>query len=91
VPRKVGDVLRPVLLQLLHLEPLTAEQVSAYREQIVLALKLVLQPVLTRYQPVKVLLDVQHLLTGVHPLSLGLQQDGNRMVEALLELANTVA
>jgi hypothetical protein len=34
---------------------------------------------------------VQHLLTGVHPLSLGLQQDSGRTVEALLELANTVA
>jgi hypothetical protein len=33
---------------------------------------------------------VQHLLTGVHPLSLGLQQDSGRTVEALLELANTV-
>jgi hypothetical protein len=46
---------------------------------------------LTRCQPAEVLLDVQHLLTSVHPLPLGLQQDGGRTVEALLELANTVA
>jgi hypothetical protein len=32
-----------------------------------------LQPVLTRSQPAEVLLGVQHILMGVHPLSLGLQ------------------
>jgi hypothetical protein len=67
--REVGDVLYPVLFQLLHLEPLTIEQVSAYRAQVILALKLVLQPVLAPCQPAEVLLDVEHLLTGVHPLS----------------------
>jgi hypothetical protein len=39
----------------------------------------------------EVLLDVQQLLTGVHPLPLRLQQDSGRTIEALLELANTIA
>jgi hypothetical protein len=54
-------------------------------------LKLVLQSVLTRSQPAEVLPDVQQLLKGVHTLPLRLQQDSGRAVEALLELANTVA
>jgi hypothetical protein len=90
-PREVGDVIRPVLLQLLHLDPLTTEQVGAHREHVVLALKSILQPVQTHGQPTKVLPDVQQLLTGVHMRPLGLQQDGGRAVEALLELANTEA
>jgi hypothetical protein len=54
-------------------------------------LKSVLQPVLTRGQPAEVLPDVQQLLMGVHTLPLGLQSDGGRVVEALLELANAEA
>jgi hypothetical protein len=65
--------------------------VGAYREQVVLALKSVLQPVRTHGHPAEVLPDVQQLLTGVYTLPLRLQQDSGRAVEALLELANTEA
>jgi hypothetical protein len=65
--------------------------VGVHCEHVVLALKLVLQPVLTRGQSAEVLPDVQQLLTGVHSLPLELQQDSGRTVKALLELANTVA
>jgi hypothetical protein len=64
---------------------------GAHCEHVVLALKSILQPVLTRGQAAEVLPDVQQLLTSVHMLPLGLQQDSGRAVEALLELANTGA
>jgi hypothetical protein len=47
--------------------------VSTYREQVVLALKSVLQPVLTHGDHAEILPDVKQLLTGVHMLPLRLQ------------------
>jgi hypothetical protein len=58
-PREVGDVLCPVLRQHLHLVPLAVEQVGVHREQVVLALKSILQPVLTHGHPAEVLPGMQ--------------------------------